>query len=186
MWSHEETSSALAVMLSGRKLLKWGLVLLLAPVFGYIGLRLTFTRPMTEVEVIVPVSSTATNACLMHALDTTFGSDLVRRGQNFAMVNHRSCLVSGRGNAVLYYEITARKGQQYLSISDSWRSIDRVTSDCARATGAEIRRAIEAFVTECDPGLVGQWNSRCNLSGAHASENFCPDPKANDGPVGPR
>jgi hypothetical protein len=165
-------------MPSGRTLLKWGLALLLTPVVGYVGLRLTFTRPMTEFEVVVPVSSTPTNACLVHALGTAFGPEQVRHDENFTTVKHRSCFISGRGNAVLYYELTAREGHRYLSISDEWRSIDRISSECARATGAEIRRAIEVFASECDPGLVGRWDSRCDLSGAHALENFCPDPQA--------
>lgn len=157
--------------------IKLGLVLLVAPIVGYIGLRLTFTRPMTQFEVLVPISSTVTNACLESALKNAFGSDQVTSRSEFFAVKHKSCFVSGRGNAFLYYELTIREGYRYMSISDGWRSIDRVSIQCARATGAEIRRAIEAFVTECDPELVGRWDSRCELSGSHASENACPSPQ---------
>jgi hypothetical protein len=167
-----------------RKVVKWALVILLAPAAGYLGLMLTFTRPMTGMEVLVPVSSGSTNACLVHALRTVVGPDHVWSDQDVTTVQHPSCFVSGRGGAGLTYALIVRDGQRYLSISADWRSIDRVSSECARATGVEIRRAVEAFATECDPGLVGRWDSHCEVSGAHASENFCPDPqtvKVSDG-----
>lgn len=167
--------------LSARVLTRWLLLLMVVSLCGYAAIWLTFTRPMTQFEVLVPISSAPTTPCLVHALGTAFGPGRVitLRDQRptGAMVQHHTCFIRGKGSPMLAYELTVRHGQRLLAVSDEWRSIDRNTAECARETGLEIRRAIETFAVECDPGLIGRWDSRCELSGAYASEQFCPDPQ---------
>jgi hypothetical protein len=85
-------------------------------------------------------------------------------------------LIAEREEPELSYELVDGDGGRYLSVTSIWWADRQLNRGCAGATATEIRKAIEAFVTECDPTLMGRWDARCELSGWNPSDNVCPNP----------